>query len=71
MADLTTQVQTDIQNAKIEKCVEVKMVDGMISAEFKSSKQAAMGMMGEWISYDKVFKTWKEFNDYADSFFKL
>ena len=70
MADLTTEVQTDIENAKIHKCVEVEMTDGMITADFRSSTEN-MGMIGDWISYDKVFKTWQEFTDYADSFFKL
>jgi len=71
MADLTTQVQTDIENAKMHKCIEVEIIDDMISADFRSSIDSNSMCCGDYVHYDKIFKTWKEFNDYADSFFKL
>lgn len=59
------KIQNDIDSSKESKSVHLKMVDGMISANFGSYG------MHDMISYDKIFKTWKEFTDYTDSFFKL
>jgi len=70
---MANEVKKDIEAAKIEKKIEIEMVDGKISAEFRVNDNSSMvnGMTDyKYVNYEKIFDDFESFNSYAELFFK-
>ena len=66
-----SKVKSDIAESKQNKGCNFSINDGKIICTyslFKENKNKDMG--GEWISFDKSFDSFKDFEDYSQSFFK-